>query len=384
MKQISFILCVIVVLGGGYLFSQEQMGVVMYNYEVFYDLPYGDHALQMLDIALPYPRPISKMPIYISIHGGGYTSGDKSTPNPFLSYEAQDALKMGCAVVSVNYRLAPEFRWPSQLNDGIAAIRKLQEIAPLYGLDANSICITGHSAGSHLAIMVGIQQPEMFGSSVSPIKAIVNYSAFTLVNEEGVIPNIFENLAETADDQFGMSPSQLLREGLPPILSFHGTEDEVIPYSQVEYLVRNMDLFHIRGGLVQVQGGNHVYLPSDPNIPISPTREHMAVIAKMFLRKHLFLGIPGDVDMNGKIDWSDFRKLFQSKDQTGYSVDGNGMVTPADTQKWNPLGDLNDDGVIDFSDIWELYQMLSYKHPEEDEFISSSFFLYKIFIQENL
>ncbi len=89
------------------------------------------------------------LPLIVYIHGGAWIGGDKwDCPGAIL-------VKAGYAVASVNYRLADQAKFPAQINDLKAAIRYLRAHARQYNIDAQKIGVWGHSAGGHLAALLG-------------------------------------------------------------------------------------------------------------------------------------------------------------------------------------------------------------------------------------
>ena len=85
------------------------------------------------------------------------TSGDKSDLNPVFL----DALaSAGYAVASVNYRLAPQFKFPAQIEDVKCAIRYLRAKAPRYGLNGNEIFAFGTSVGGQLVALAALTGPH--------------------------------------------------------------------------------------------------------------------------------------------------------------------------------------------------------------------------------
>jgi acetyl esterase/lipase len=105
-------------------------------------------AAQKLDIYLPAGN--GPFPVIINIHGGGFMVGDKA--NPALGDEL---LAAGYAVVSVNYRLAAEAKYPAQIQDIKAAVRFLRANAAKYKLDVARFAAFGQSAGGNLAATLG-------------------------------------------------------------------------------------------------------------------------------------------------------------------------------------------------------------------------------------
>lgn len=96
------------------------------------------------------PRPLSAM---FWVHGGGYIIGSAEMDD--LNVKAMVA-EVGCAAVSVDYRLAPETPHPGPVEDCYAALRWLHANAGELGVDADRIAIGGASAGGGLAAGLGL------------------------------------------------------------------------------------------------------------------------------------------------------------------------------------------------------------------------------------
>lgn len=96
-----------------------------------------------------------KRPVYMNFHGGGWVFGNLDTDQEFCKMIAH---KLGCVVFDVDYRLAPEFRHPTQVQDTWAAFQWMREQkAEQYGLDLDRVAVGGASAGGHLAAVVGLK-----------------------------------------------------------------------------------------------------------------------------------------------------------------------------------------------------------------------------------
>jgi len=115
------------------------------------DLAYGKHERQKVDIYQAEGK--SGLPIMVFVHGGGYTASARDT-SPLihaniLTYFARN----GFLGVNADYRLAPEFKWPSGGQDVAGVVAWLKANAKTYGGDPEKIYLFGHSAGaSHVAL----------------------------------------------------------------------------------------------------------------------------------------------------------------------------------------------------------------------------------------
>ncbi len=103
----------------------------------------GDPDVRVLHYAPPGSAAAPR-PAVLEIHGGGYVIGSADMSDPANRAIAHS---LGCVVVSVDYRLAPETPWPGSLNDNYAALCWLAGNAGELGIDPARIAITGGSAG---------------------------------------------------------------------------------------------------------------------------------------------------------------------------------------------------------------------------------------------
>jgi acetyl esterase len=91
------------------------------------------------------------LPVLVYFHGGGWTIGDLDTHDVLCRQLAQAS---GAAVVSVDYRLGPEQRFPAAVDDCVAATRWVRAQADTLALDASRLAVGGDSAGGNLAAVV--------------------------------------------------------------------------------------------------------------------------------------------------------------------------------------------------------------------------------------
>ena len=96
-------------------------------------------------------------PVLLQIHGGAWVIGDKSQQGlPLMLHLAAE----GWVCVAINYRLSPKATWPEHLVDCKRALAWVREHIAEYGGDPDLICVTGGSAGGHLAAMIALTANE--------------------------------------------------------------------------------------------------------------------------------------------------------------------------------------------------------------------------------
>ncbi len=110
----------------------------------------NNNSKQMLDLYIP-SNVTNPTPVIIHIHGGAFMMGAKGDQTTFATF-----YNNGYICADINYRLSGDSLWPAQLYDCKAAVRYLKANASLYHIDTNKIGIIGESAGSYLAVMLGV------------------------------------------------------------------------------------------------------------------------------------------------------------------------------------------------------------------------------------
>ena len=116
------------------------------------------------DVSIPardgYPLPArlfapsaEKLPALLYFHGGGFTIGSIATHEVLCRQLSQ---LTGCAVLSVDYRLAPEHQFPTAVHDAWDALQWLHAQAASLGLDATRLAVGGDSAGGTLATVCAV------------------------------------------------------------------------------------------------------------------------------------------------------------------------------------------------------------------------------------
>ena len=116
------------------------------------------------DVAVRIYRPHQAQGAIIWLHGGGFVMGDLDTEHPWAARIADGS---GAVVISVGYRLAPEYRYPAALNDVYAVTAWTAEHAAEIGIDPEWIVVGGHAAGAGLAAAVALRARDQKGPPIS-------------------------------------------------------------------------------------------------------------------------------------------------------------------------------------------------------------------------
>jgi acetyl esterase len=113
-----------------------------------------------LDIGRParlYAPSAARLPVLLYLHGGGFTIGDLETHDSLCR---QLSARSGAAVLALDYRLAPEYRFPAAVDDAWAALDWLHAHADSLGLDGSRLGVGGDSAGGTLAAVTAFHARE--------------------------------------------------------------------------------------------------------------------------------------------------------------------------------------------------------------------------------
>lgn len=247
-KAINFYLAVVLwvcMLGLSACISDNATGTT-YNKNTAYTLAniaYGSDAQQKMDIYLPANRSADSTKVFVLIHGGGWTGGDKADCTDFLN--GLKNLYPGYAVININYRLATSASpgYPKQINDIQAALNEIQ--LPKYGV-SKQYFLFGWSAGGHLSLLYAYA----FDAEHN-VKGICNTvgptdftdPAYTNNPLYAGLLNAFTGSAYTQNPALHseVSPAKRVTATVPKTISFYGDMDPLIPTSQMGRLHQALD-----------------------------------------------------------------------------------------------------------------------------------------------
>ncbi|HEU4430409.1 MAG TPA: alpha/beta hydrolase [Myxococcota bacterium] len=230
------------------------------NVERIQDIAYGP-ALpgdkgrrNLLDVVRPRgAKPGELRPVLFQIHGGGWMIGDKrEQAQPLMGLMAGD---YGWVCVAVNYRLSPQATFPDHIVDVKRALAWIRANIADYGGDPSFVCVTGGSAGGHLAALTalsandprfqpGFEQVDTRVAAAAPFYGVYDFlDRKQIRGSQSMIPLLAKHVfkkAPGADPELwdAMSPITRVSESAPPFLVIQGTHDTLVFVEEAREFVR--------------------------------------------------------------------------------------------------------------------------------------------------
>lgn len=218
------------------------------------DVPYGSVNDRPLHVDIFRQKSqAAPQPAVLFIHGGAWSSGDKS----LYHYYASRIAAKGFVCLCVEYRLSGEAAFPAAIHDVNRAIRWTRKHAADFSVDPDKLYLVGGSAGAHLALLAAYapDNPALIGSgntdtpgNVSGVFALYGPSSLTdpLMRDKTSVVR-FLNVPYTKDpERYRLaSPLAHLDPKDPPTVLVHGTLDAIVPVQQSDRLAQELrDMGH--------------------------------------------------------------------------------------------------------------------------------------------
>jgi acetyl esterase/lipase len=207
------------------------------GYTLRKDVAYGDGARQTLDIYVPDGL-TAPAPALLFFHGGSWQFGDK---NQYRALGQAFASK-GIVTVVANYGLFPPARFPRFIEDGARAFKYVHDHVREWGGDSARIFLCGHSAGAHIAAMLGTNGAYLRAAGADPsaprgIIGIAGPYDF-LPLKDPVLIELFggDNVLET-------QPIHFIDGKRAPMLLTHGRDDTTVGAGNSKRMAQKLQSF---------------------------------------------------------------------------------------------------------------------------------------------
>lgn len=238
------------------------------------DVEYGRAEGKPLLLDLHIPDGGGPFPAAILVHGGGFDQGSKSTNVRPLFEPLANA---GFAWFSIDYRLAPQAKFPQTIADVHTAIRWVRQHAATYHIDASKIALIGESAGGLLVNYAGThEEPGTQVAAVVDFYGPTDYGKLSLERREHPERFNMASLNRHASNGGGihffgvdqldeaglaklhsLAPIAAVHRGMPPFLCIHGTKDDQVSYEQTTAFCDAMHKAGVACEIITVEGGGH-------------------------------------------------------------------------------------------------------------------------------
>lgn len=230
--------------------------------ETLSNVSYGSDARQKMDIYLPANRSSNETVLAILIHGGGWSSGDKSDLAPYVN-EMKRRLP-DYAFANINYKLVTntQNKFPAQENDVKAAINYLLSNGEQYKY-SKKIVLIGVSAGAHLALLQGYKYTDQ----VKPVAIISFFGPADLIDMynnpvNSSMPLLLQTLTGYSVSQNraayeSSSPITFVNAQSSPTLLLHGDKDNLVPIGQARLLKEKLESLNVPNKLVVYNNEGH-------------------------------------------------------------------------------------------------------------------------------
>jgi alpha-L-fucosidase 2 len=226
------------------------------------DIEYGRAGEERLLLDVQVPDGAGPFPVAVLVHGGGWMNGDKAGSNqpgnpadiaPWFA--PLTAAKF--TWFSINYRLAPQHRWPACFDDVTTAIRWVKAHAGEFKGDPKRIALIGHSAGGHLVTMLATRSNEDTRVQVTDHEQDLASRGGLSVALQNLL-NLPKVVTPAALAQLrAISPINRVRAGMPPVLLIHGDADRTVPLPQSVNFQRRLKNTGVSCELITIKGGGH-------------------------------------------------------------------------------------------------------------------------------
>ena len=242
-----------------------------YDCQTFFDLSYGPHERQVVDLYIPEGAQ-GEIGMVLFIHGGAWIAGDKESYENAAVY---CATTHGIAAASVNYRYLSETVDLNDIADDIdAALTEIKAKAAEVGVNITKVLLTGDSAGGHLSLLYAYSRKAT--APITPVAVVSNSGPTDLYDDNFYYNNALGSTdemcwlmsracgqsftiatkANAAEALAKVSPLTYAADAVPTVIN-HGNADSIVPFSNAQALDAKLTEYGIEHVFNVYDGADH-------------------------------------------------------------------------------------------------------------------------------
>jgi acetyl esterase/lipase len=221
------------------------------SYEVIRNVAYVERSGEALRADVYRPLGEGPFPAVLCIHGGAWASGNKNQ----LATVAERLAEHGYTAVAISYRLAPQHKFPAQIDDCREALAWMRRNAKQYKIDPDRLAAWGYSAGGHLAALLGVGgvglKATVAGGAPCDFRQIppnVSVMAFWLGGTRKELPDVYK----------AASPAALVTAEAPPFFFYHGEKDSLVPLAGAKAMAALLKESRVSATVYVVPEAGHI------------------------------------------------------------------------------------------------------------------------------
>jgi acetyl esterase/lipase len=225
-------------------------------------IPFAAADGTQLSMNIYRPAKVGKYPALVAVYGGAWQRGSADSDEEFNLYIAA----RGYVVWALDYRHAPKYKFPAQIDDIRSAFTVIKAQAASKETDLDRVAIIGRSAGAQLAMLAAYKQDL-------PIRAVINYYGpvnLTAGYNEPPVPDPIDSRATLRDFLGGTpqdfpqlyraaSPLSAVKSGLPPTLLIYGGKDRIVESKYGKYLADTLAKLGNRSIFIEIPWADHAF-----------------------------------------------------------------------------------------------------------------------------
>lgn len=223
----------------------------------------------------------TKFPGMVVLHGGAWSMGTRYQQ----AWYCREFARCGFVVMTIDYRMLPDYAFPHCLHDAKSAVRWLRLHADEYRVHPDYIAAFGASSGGHLAAFLAVTRPEdgfegeenpgvssRVGAAIS-LYGAVDLTFYRDAAEKGIDcdadPDVVRAFVDGAGRGRGdafetASPITYIHEAMAPVLLIHGTNDRLVPIEQSEAFYQRLCQADAHGMFTMLPEQEHGFDYLDP------------------------------------------------------------------------------------------------------------------------